>query len=283
MESRAHSLITKEPLYKKVDITLMEHSEIIEILFYDGYVDCFCPYCSKPSIFSGKISTEQKQRKINLGISLFGTPGGDRTKNIFENQELYSLEFFCSRNENHILNVIYKVENETIVKIGQNPSLFELQRGEFKKYKNILGDNYRDLYNAIMFYSSNFGIAAFTHLRRVIENYFIRKAYEQISVQPNWDDVKYKGLRFVEKFNLLKEKLPETLTQNPRLYSIISKGIHELNEDECLLHFKAVKDCIFLSLDDIIEENRRIKSKKKIKSELSRIDNKINNKCKPKS
>ncbi|WP_445957620.1 hypothetical protein [Yeosuana sp.] len=276
--NKANDLIVQEPLYKKVEISKMTHSEAIEILFYKGYVDCFCPYCEKPSVFSGKLTIEQEQRKINLQISLSGSPGGNRTRKLFEKPEIYQLEFFCSRNENHILNVVYKVENETIVKIGQSPSSFELQRGEFKKYKTILGNSYNDLYNAIMFYSSRSGVAAFAHLRRIIENYFIAKAYKECKELPDWNDIKYKEAKFVKKLDFLKVKLPETLTQNPRLYSIISKGIHELEEEECLLYFEALKECIFLSLDDTIEENRRGKSKKKIKSELSRIDNKINKK-----
>jgi hypothetical protein len=276
--NKAHDLIVQEPLYKKIEINKMTHSEILEILFYKGHVNCFCPYCGKPSVFSGQLTIEQEQRKIDLQLEQNSFPGGNKTRKIFEKPEIYPLEFYCARNENHILNVIYKVENDTIVKIGQSPSLFELQRGEFKKYKTILGDSYIDLYNAIMFYSSHFGVAAFAHLRRIVENYFIAKAYDECKELPEWDDKKYKESRFVEKLDFLKAKLPETLTENPRLYSIISKGIHELDEEECILYFEALKECIFLSLDDTIEKNRRKKSKEKIKSELSRIDNKINNK-----
>ncbi len=143
--NKARDLIVQEPLYKKVEIPKITHSQALEILFYKGYVDCFCPYCEKPSIFSGRLTVEQKQRNKNLKISLMGSPGGNRTRKLFEKPEIYPLEFFCSRNENHILNVVYKVENETIVKIGQSPSSFELQRGEFKKYKTILGNSYNDL------------------------------------------------------------------------------------------------------------------------------------------
>lgn len=275
--NKAHDFIVQEPLYTKIDIS--SFNQALEILFYKDFVDCFCTYCGKPSIFSGKLSADQEQRKVNLSLSINSViPNGNRNRKLFEKQEIYNLNFYCSRNENHVLSVIYKVENETIMKIGQSPSLFELQRGEFKKYETILGKNYNDLYNAIMFYNSHFGVAAFVHLRRVIENFFITKAYDEFKQTPDWNDIKYKEARFIEKLNILKKKLPETLTQNPRLYSIISKGIHELDEAECLLYFEALKECILLSLDDLIEEKRRKKSKERIKSELSRIDNKIHKK-----
>jgi len=275
----ASEIITKEPLYKRFELSSLDYSEIIEIIFYEGFVDCFCPYCGKSSIFSGKLDVNQQQEKVNTQFSLSSFPGGGGgTVKIFQKPELYSLNFYCSRHTNHILNVVYKIENGSLTKIGQSPSLFEIQRGVFKKYKTVLGENYNDLYNSIMFYSSHFGVAAFAHLRRILENYFMRMAHEQCKKESNWNEKQFREARFIEKLELLKNNLPETLIQNPRIYSIISKGIHELSEEECLLYFEAVKECVFLCLDDTIEENRRIKSKENIKTELSRIDNKLNNK-----
>jgi len=274
---QANEIITKEPLYKKFKLSSLGYSKIIEILFYEGFIDCYCPYCGKPSIFSGKMTVDQQREKLKLQLPSYSSPGRSSTK-LFQTPKIYSLSFYCSRHANHILNVVYKVETDTLVKIGQSPSIFEIQRGEFKKYKKILGENYNDLYNAIMFYSSHFGVAAFAHLRHILENYFMKGAQEQCEKLPNWDKEIYREAKFIEKLQLLKSNLPETLVQNPRIYSIISKGIHELSEDECLLNFEAVKECIFLSLDDTIEENRRTKSKEKIKSELSRIDNQLNTK-----
>lgn len=275
MENPARNFILNESLYKRLDISNVASPEITEILFFEGPIDCFCPYCKCPSVFLGIISDEQKQRKINLGLSSSLTLRNNVHEQLFGKHELYRLDFVCSRDKNHCLTVVYKVENHTIEKIGQSPSLFEIQRGEFKEYKKILGDSYDDLYNAIMFYSSGFGVASFAHLRRILENYFVKKAYEIKKIEPKWDDKAYKESKFVEKLDLLQDLLPETLIENQRLYSIVSKGIHELKEEECLLYFEAVKACIFLSLDDILEEERRTKSKIKIKAELSRIDNKI--------
>ncbi|MBU2046347.1 MAG: hypothetical protein KJ712_06420, partial [Bacteroidetes bacterium] len=263
-DSLAYNFIIKDPLYKKIDISSISNSDIVDILFYQGSIDSFCPECNDLSIFTINHDFQKEQHMINLQMSI-SSPKNHKSSKLFEYSEIYTLEFHCSRNKLHHLNIIYKVEKQTISKIGQSPSLFELQRGEFKKYKFILGNSYNDLYNAVMFYSSHFGVASFAHLRRIVENYFLDKAYQKCKDLSDWDDRKYKESRFSEKLSLLKDELPETLVENQRLYSIISKGIHELNEDECLLYFSAVKECIFLSLDDIIEQNNRKKAKVNIK------------------
>ena len=51
--------------------------------------------------------------------------------------------------------------------------------------------------------------------------------------------------------------MPDFLADHPKLYSILSKGIHELSEDECLKHFPVVKVGIELILDDKLEILRR--------------------------
>lgn len=268
-------LITKKPLYTKIDITDMSKKEILDIIFYKNPIDCFCPYCENPSIFLKIPDFELAIREKTMAENPLSPYVEGK---LFDKPETFQLNFACSRNDNHILNVIYKVENETITKIGQSPSLFDIQKNDFKKYRKILGNNYSDFSKAIMFYTSNYGVAAFTHIRRILENFFVKKAYEIKKVQIDWNDKEYKDLRFQGKLEVLRDLLPPTLINNARLYSIVSKGIHELEEDECLLAFEAVKECIMLSLNDIIKEENDNKSQKKIKSALSRIENKINNK-----
>ena len=40
--------------------------------------------------------------------------------------------------------------------------------------------------------------------------------------------------------------LPDMLTSNSTIYGIISKGIHELSEDDCITYFPVLQECIFL-------------------------------------
>jgi hypothetical protein len=74
-----------------------------------------------------------------------------------------------------------------------------------------------------------------------------------------------------EKILILREHFPETLVQNTLMYSILSKGIHELTEGECLQYFNAVKIGIELVLDEEIERIEREQKTNNLANELSRI------------
>ena len=60
-----------------------------------------------------------------------------------------------------------------------------------------------------------------------------------------------------EKIALLKNLLPSFLVEYKVLYAILSKGIHELSEQECLQAFSVVKLGIELILDEKIEQQEK--------------------------
>ena len=48
-----------------------------------------------------------------------------------------------------------------------------------------------------------------------------------------------------ERVKMLDGYLPEVLINNTTIYGILSKGIHELSEEECRKYFPVVKECIY--------------------------------------
>ena len=48
-----------------------------------------------------------------------------------------------------------------------------------------------------------------------------------------------------ERIKMLGGYLPEVLINNTTIYGILSKGIHELSEEECRKYFPVVKECIY--------------------------------------
>ena len=63
-----------------------------------------------------------------------------------------------------------------------------------------------------------------------------------------------------EKIALLSDHLPSFLVDNKGMYSILSRGIHALSEQECLQYFEPVRIGVELILDEKIErENKRRK------------------------
>ena len=60
-------------------------------------------------------------------------------------------------------------------------------------------------------------------------------------------------------------------TNNSTIYGIVSKGIHELSEEECLQYFPILRDSIFMILEKWEEERKRIETEKRLAVSLSKI------------
>ena len=70
---------------------------------------------------------------------------------------------------------------------------------------------------------------------------------------------------------MLKDVLPTFLVNNVSIYSILSKGIHELEEDECLVCFPIIKTGIELILDEKLVESQQKAKVQLAKKELSKL------------
>lgn len=73
----------------------------------------------------------------------------------------------------------------------------------------------------------------------------------------------FEHLKFDIKIETLKVYLPKVLVTNKNVYGIISKGVHELSEEECREMFPYIKAGIELILDDLLAEKER-KEKEKV-------------------
>ena len=62
------------------------------------------------------------------------------------------------------------------------------------------------------------------------------------------------------------------------VYGILSKGVHELSEEECLTYFPALKLSIILILDQRIEDESKSKKESLVKKAIADISQKINGK-----
>jgi hypothetical protein len=151
-----------------------------------------------------------------------------------------------------------------IQKVGQYPSAADLYSAEIKRYRKVLTpEDYNDLRRAVGL--SAHGIGAFVYLRRIFER-LIEEAHQTARQASAWDEGRFQQSRMPEKIGLLALYLPGFLVENKSLYSILSKGLHELSEDECLQYFSIVQHGIELILEERIatkEKNERIEQTKK--------------------
>jgi len=74
-----------------------------------------------------------------------------------------------------------------------------------------------------------------------------------------------------EKILLLRGFLPDFLVENRHTYGILSKGVHELTEQECLKYFPVVKTGIELILDEEIARRNTEKKRKEARDALANV------------
>ena len=164
-----------------------------------------------------------------------------------------------------------------IEKMGQYPSLADLVTSEIKKYRKLLGpDTYREFSKAVGLAAHGVGIGSFAYLRRILEN-LIEEAHQAAQHSKEWDESAYidHNLRFDEKIRLLKGLIPPFLVENRALYSILSKGIHEWTEDECLQAFQIMKLSIELILDQKLEAQEREAKISRASRDIAELRNQI--------
>ena len=154
-------------------------------------------------------------------------------------------------------------------------SFGDLTLPELTKYstvlkKQVLGEFKRGIGLA----SHDVGIGAFVYLRRVFE-YLLEEAHQTAKVTTGWDEESYIKSRTSERIQILRQYLPAFLVENPTIYSILSKGLHELTEQECLEHFDALRICIEIILDEKVESKQKAAKQEQAKLALQTVTKKV--------
>lgn len=171
----------------------------------------------------------------------------------------------------------FNKETGIFQKIGQFPSIADFHISQIKKYDKILSkDRLKEFTRAIGLAANGVGIGSFVYLRRIFEE-LIEEAHKKAKIDTDheWDEETYNKQRMAEKIEILKHHLPAFLVENKILYSILSVGIHNLKEDECLAYFETVKVGIELILDEKVDQFKKLQKIEEAKQKLSALTQKI--------
>ncbi len=203
-----------------------------------------------------------------------------------KNYEYFTKTVHCLHDENHKFTLIYNLSledgNLSLQKIGQDPSSVDLHNRKldkrYSKYKNYKIVR-NDLNKALICYHKNFSIGGFLYLRRVLE-YIVEDKY--INVKENLDQSKQSqfeshNIKFREKIEILKEYLPDYLSENKHIYSVLSKGVHSLTEEDCNKYFNIVENSIYIIIEEELELQEKEKRRKTTEKLLNGINSEINN------
>lgn len=283
-------ILLKDPLFTEYPLDDADRMDLLNLLFYtkdsDSFnnlkiIDSYCTICKKDTTFTSEDASEnEKQELSNLAMSggMYSSFPGEKRKNTLieelEKKCLFIRKFNCPRkpfDSAHSQIFIFRVIGTTLIKVGQHPTLADLSKDEIKKYRKIDNETFSELNRAIGLSTHGIGIGSFVYLRRVIEKHILYPKIQELIAEGTITVEQVSKCDFKEKIKLAKDKLPDFLVKNSKIYSILSKGIHELDEEECKGLFPILRTAIEIVLDEEIEKNEKVKKNKLISDQLNKF------------
>lgn len=238
------------------------------------------------------INSEELEKNIFIGdVDAYNSTSGFETTYKIEAEQIsdnkwssyykifFTVTLTCKRNEKDKLRFFILDNNKIVVKLGQLPSLADIQFAEIgKKYDKFLSrEDLKEFKKAIGLAAHGIGAGSFVYLRRIFEN-LIFGTFNDKKVEVDISEEDFLLQRMAEKIDLLKKYLPSQLIEMKSAYSILSKGVHELSEQECLKYFPVLKLSIELILEQKIEMDIKKKRDDEVKKQLASLTKSLGNK-----
>jgi len=267
------TLLLEIPLYKECELSNFSYKEVRNLESFKESIDAYCIDCKRQSVFWSQKIDELKEPNEAFLMRATYDEHKEKTRSFY-------LMLTCTRDGKHVMIFYFKIYNKKLIKVGQFPSIADLQSNEIDKYRKVLSkERFKDFKRGIGLVSHGIGVGSFVYLRRIFEDLIAEAHQEAINnsdwVNKNEEAFNASGVRVVEKILLLKDFLPEYLVENRNIYGILSKGIHSLSEDECLEYYPVIKIGIEFILDEKLEKARKAEkianNQNQIQKILSRI------------
>lgn len=286
-------------LYDSKEICEDNITDLIELLKGNVKISAYCKECKQERVFSmkpieyyfetgpegnEKISCASLGEEIeSLQNMIFSTKVRQENISVEEwkwinwqiadTTRLMKLEYICSMNEEHYLDYIVLATDKSMMKIGQYPSIADMTFSELDAYKHVISkEDRKELGTAIGLFASGVGAGSYVYLRRILER-LVYQAKE--AAADAIDNEMFEQARVAEKIKMLEGYLPDILVKNTTIYGILSKGIHELSEEECRKYFPVVKECIYQILGMWESERRKQADEVALNKALSAISSSI--------
>lgn len=263
--------LVNEGLYDEIEITKDNISELADLIGGHVKIDVYCTKCGENRVFSCKSipyylydDHNDEIKKFSLEDEIlswqvnqnrgFHTEGEDErtwtwtNNSIVTDTQLMVFNFFCAMDNTHQLDYIVITSGNKMKKIGQYPSFADLSFPELKEYRKVISkEDMKELKRAIGLFAQGIGVGSFVYLRRIFEH-ILEMASQKMMEDGDFNKEEYDKAHVTEKITMLKDYLPKSMVDNKVFYGIVSKGIHELRENDCLDYFPVMKRFILLTL-----------------------------------
>ena len=278
------------------EYTLFHESEdfqSIKDIFYSEVNEFhYCPACKKtlPIIYKGHTLDEKyKSSLLSSEMNISSNEEHMETlffarqalaerllhmkKQLFGDSNFLSIHLECTAAQKHQFLVFFKYTAEHgIMKIGQTPSTIEFNNA-FSRYKKVIRnkDINFELKRALGLKAHGVGVGSYVYLRRIFEKLIYKQFEEYMKSHTQYNRNEFKNFRMEDKIPFLKDYLPTSLVENTNLYRVLSKGIHELSEKDCLEYFGPVYESIIIILEEKLEIEEKNNRKNAILKALNTV------------
>jgi hypothetical protein len=237
-------------------------SEKLADFLWKGAVDIYCPDCDQKSVFRlegpGYGAADEAKKLPEHGVVV--------ARATCQRESKVCPGYLCHA----VLYVCFVRAKDEVTKIGQHPSKATVDFGTLDPAFSELTSEFRaEIGKAVGLRSHGVGVGSFVYLRRVFEG-LLDQAKVEAAKQPDWKERDYLAARMRERIVLLAKHLPTRLVGCADLYSVLSKGIHELTDKECLENFDVVFGGIQLILSQRREDKQYEANTKKVRAVASR-------------
>lgn len=252
----AEEFLINVPLYEVIEYAEDDLEQGRLVRYFNETFDSYCPECNSHSIFERHWPN---QPYISHDPASWVDSG------------FFTVAIKCTRNRDHKLYFMFHASDRKLQKVGQLPSIADLNLFDVRKYSKVLDKKYfQEFTKAIGLSSHGIGVGSFVYLRRIFE-FLIEESHALAMQSKSWNEEAYGQSRMAERIELLKGELPDFLVENKSMYSILSKGIHELSEQECLAAFPALKIGIEIVLEEKLENMKRAKKLEEARRAISSL------------
>ncbi len=247
----------------------------------DNY--CFC--CGKQKTFI--IDLEETYHLKEFLINENPSP-----KTMYENKEsiidrlsriegTIVLSFNCPECKSHYYCGFY-YRGLKFRKLFEFPDMSKANNDEYKCFKK-LDKNFNyflEIVTSKRLFSSGAYIGSFVYLRRCIENFIKVYLINRMKIDGKFDQNKFNlCVRFEDFTNFVKDYIDEDLYDAMKnSYSILSKHIHELTEEDCKNNYNLVFEITTTMLSNEIDEINKKERVKNLKNNSSAVINDLKQK-----
>lgn len=256
---RAVKLCVESALYSRVNYQFSNRERDLsdELRLGSFHFDCHCIQCARSSTF--RVSRDEAYRVALQAAHKSGVAPA----------ATIHVSAICQRDNSHEYIYVFAYTDSVIVKIGQFPSIEDISSADLERFRPVLEKRYfSELHKAGGLASHGLGIASFVYLRRIFER-LITTHHEEFVSREGSEIPDFKGMRMEDKIASLRSVLPGTLVENRATYGILSLGLHELSEEDCLRFFPVVRAAIVAILEDDLQNKQKRLAAEQLRQAIS--------------